>query len=155
MRRVLIVFLASLLAAPSAALSAPQNSSTSTATSLRTSQGLRAGAMREASRLAREPRVFQTASEKEPHSGGSWVRRHPALFGAVVGAGVGTVIAVSNTNELFCTGNDEDCLAYGSSGVAFGAALGAGIGLLAGYLVGKVASRGQQHAGESGSVRQP
>ncbi len=105
--------------------------------------GLRAAAMREAMRLGREGRAPQAAAD-ERRQQGSWIGRHPALFGAIAGAGVGMVVAASNTNELFCTGNDEDCLAYGSWGIAFGAALGAGIGTLAGYLVGKVSSRDHQ-----------
>ncbi len=143
MRKALAVILISVLSAPSAALAAPGDVSTSTATAPGRPQGLRVGAIREATRLARERLVTQAGSEQRPDSG-SWIRRHPALFGAAVGAGIGSVVAVSNTNELFCTGNDEDCLAYGSSGIAFGAALGAGIGALAGYVVGKVRSRDHQ-----------
>ncbi len=106
MRKALAVVLISVLSAPSAAVAAPQGASTSTVTASGGAHGLRAAAMREATRLAHERTVFQAASEERPQRG-SWIGRHPALFGAALGAGAGMVIAVSNTNELFCTGNDE------------------------------------------------
>ncbi len=148
MRKAFIVALIGALSTTPAAFAAPQTPSTSTATTRVTGPGsLRAAAIREARRAgqAPQPRTFQSTSERRPESG-SWIRRHPALFGAVVGAGAGAIIAVSNTNELFCTGNDEDCLAYGASGVAFGAAVGAGVGMLAGHLVGKMWRRPAREA---------
>jgi hypothetical protein len=67
-----------------------------------------------------------------------WIQRHPTLFGALVGAGLGAVSSIPRWNELYCaTGGDEDCLFHGASGVAFGAGVGAGIGALVGHLVGK------------------
>ncbi len=66
----------------------------------------------------------------------SWIGRHPALFGALVGAAAGTVAAGAMDNELFCgTGSDEDCLFYTNSRFAVGAGIGAGIGALAGWIV--------------------
>lgn len=65
----------------------------------------------------------------------SWMRRHPALFGALVGAGAGAVSAATMENELFCSGGDEDCLIHGGGRVLVGAGMGAGIGALAGWLV--------------------
>jgi hypothetical protein len=68
--------------------------------------------------------------------GRGWIGRHPALFGALVGAAAGTVAAASMDNELFCgTGSDEDCLFYTNSRFAVGAGIGAGIGALAGWIV--------------------
>jgi hypothetical protein len=68
----------------------------------------------------------------------SWVQRHPTLFGALVGAGLGAVSSLPRWNELYCaSGGDEECLFHGASGVAFGAGVGAGIGALVGHWVGK------------------
>ena len=68
----------------------------------------------------------------------SWIRRHPAVFGALVGAGGGAVSAVPRWNELYCTtGGDEDCLFHGGAGALVGAGLGAGVGALIGYFVGR------------------
>lgn len=67
-----------------------------------------------------------------------WIQRHPTIFGALVGAGLGAVSSIPRWNELYCaTGGDEECLFHGASGVAFGAGVGAGIGALVGHLVGK------------------
>jgi hypothetical protein len=74
----------------------------------------------------------QQAGSKGP----GWIRRHPALFGAMVGAGGGAVAAATMENELFCSGGDEDCLIYGGSRVLVGAGMGAGVGALVGWLVG-------------------
>jgi len=72
-----------------------------------------------------------------PESRG-WVERHPALFGALVGAGAGAVSSIPRWTELYCaTGGDEDCLFHGGAGVLFGAGVGAGVGSLVGYFVGK------------------
>jgi len=65
-----------------------------------------------------------------------WIARHPALFGALVGAGAGAVSAVTMENELFCSGGDEDCFFHGDGRVLVGAGFGAGIGALVGFLVG-------------------
>ena len=65
-----------------------------------------------------------------------WIRRHPALFGALVGAGVGSLSSVPRWTEWYCaTGGDEDCVFHGTQGVLFGAGVGAGIGALFGFLV--------------------
>jgi hypothetical protein len=63
------------------------------------------------------------------------MRRHPALFGALIGAGAGAVSAATMENELFCSGSDEDCFIHGGGRVLVGAGMGAGIGALAGWLV--------------------
>ncbi len=68
----------------------------------------------------------------------SWVQRHPAAFGALVGAGAGAVSAIPRWNELYCaTGGDEECLFHGAAGVAVGAGIGAGIGALVGMIAGR------------------
>jgi hypothetical protein len=65
-----------------------------------------------------------------------WIGRHPALFGALVGAGTGAVSAATMENELFCSGGDDDCVFYGGGRVFVGAGIGAGVGALVGWLVG-------------------
>jgi hypothetical protein len=65
-----------------------------------------------------------------------WISRHPALFGALVGAAGGAVSAATMENEWFCSGGDDDCLFYGGSRVLVGAGMGAGVGALVGWLVG-------------------
>ena len=68
----------------------------------------------------------------------SWIQRHPAAFGALVGAGVGAISAIPRWNELYCaTGGDEDCFFHGAAGVAVGAGIGAGIGALVGMIAGR------------------
>ncbi len=72
-----------------------------------------------------------------PRQNRSWIGRHPVLFGALVGAGAGTVAAGTMNNEMFCqAGNDEDCFFYNGSRFAVGAGIGAGIGALVGWIVG-------------------
>jgi hypothetical protein len=67
-----------------------------------------------------------------------WMRRHPVLFGALVGAGAGAVSSIPRWTELYCAGGgDEDCLFHGGGGVLFGAGAGAGIGAVIGVLVGR------------------
>jgi hypothetical protein len=79
----------------------------------------------------------QASAETRARQGRSWVGRHPALFGALVGAGAGIVAAGTMENELFCsTGSDEDCLFYTGSRFAVGAGIGAGVGALVGWIVG-------------------
>jgi hypothetical protein len=76
-------------------------------------------------------------SQPAPRDRG-WVQRHPAAFGALVGAGVGAVSAIPRWNELYCAGGgDEDCFFHGAAGVAVGAGIGAGIGALVGMIAGR------------------
>lgn len=68
----------------------------------------------------------------------SWIRRHPVLFGALLGGAAGAVSSAGRWTELYCaSGGDEDCLFHGGSGVLFGAGVGAGVGALVGALVGR------------------
>ena len=98
---------------------------------------LLASAMRESTRLAATParhegaRWFQAPA---PHR--NWIRRHPVLFGALVGAGAGAVASVTMENELFCSGGDEDCFFHGNSRTLVGAGMGAGVGALVGLIAG-------------------
>jgi hypothetical protein len=95
-----------------------------------------ASAEREGSRLATRPlRRLQQPGTNGPKSN-SWISRHPALFGALVGAGGGAVAAGTMENELFCSGGDEDCFFHGGNRLLVGAGMGAGIGALVGWLVG-------------------
>ena len=72
-----------------------------------------------------------------PRESRSWIGRHPALFGALVGAAAGTIAAGTMDNELFCgTGSDEDCFFYTNSRYAVGAGIGAGVGALVGWIAG-------------------
>ena len=73
------------------------------------------------------------ARPARPH----WVRRHPALFGALVGAGAGAVFGLLSENELICSGGDEDCFFYGAKRPLVGAGLGAGAGSLIGFALGR------------------
>lgn len=66
----------------------------------------------------------------------SWISRHPALFGALIGAGGGLVAGATMENELICSGGDEDCLIYGPTRLGVGALMGAGVGALVGVIVG-------------------
>ena len=85
--------------------------------------------------------VLRTAAAVPPaRQAGSqnrgWIRRHPALVGAMVGAGIGAVSSIPRWTELYCaTGGDEDCFFHGSVGVLFGTGAGAGIGALIGLLL--------------------
>jgi hypothetical protein len=66
-----------------------------------------------------------------------WIRRHPALFGTLVGAGAGVAFTNTVDNEWFCSGSDEDCLYYTrGSRTLVGAGMGAGVGALVGWLAG-------------------
>lgn len=101
---------------------------------------LMAAVMREAGQLAsRAGRLSpRLAAPQQAREGRSWIGRHPALFGAIAGAGAGLVAAGTMDNELFCsTGSDEDCLFYKSSRFAVGAGIGAGVGALVGWIVGR------------------
>lgn len=64
----------------------------------------------------------------------SWISQHPALFGALVGAGAGALASGTMENELFCSGGDEDCFFHGGSRLLVGAGMGASIGVLIGWL---------------------
>jgi hypothetical protein len=81
----------------------------------------------------------RTGFDQQPASQSrGWIQRHPTLFGALVGAGLGAVSSIPRWNELYCaTGGDEECLFHGAAGVLFGAGAGAGIGALVGHFVGK------------------
>ena len=81
----------------------------------------------------------EQSGKREPQAGSQrrgWIARHPALFGALIGAGVGAVSAVTLENELFCSGGDEDCVFYGGSRALIGAGVGAGVGALVGWIAG-------------------
>jgi len=91
-------------------------------------------AIREGSRvsLRAEPRPQEAATRTSPSK--SWISRHPALFGTLVGAGAGAIASGTMENELFCSGGDEDCFFHGGSRLLVGAAMGAGIGALIGFI---------------------
>ncbi len=96
---------------------------------------LMAAAARHAAVLgaSRESRVSASRQEGRERS---WPARHPALFGALIGAGGGVVASGAMNNELFCSGSDEDCFFHGASRLAVGAGIGAGVGALVGLVVG-------------------
>ena len=73
-------------------------------------------------------------SRAQTGSGRGWIGRHPALFGALVGAGTGAIAAGTMDNEWFCNGSDDDCVMYGGGRFAAGAAIGAGVGALVGWI---------------------
>ena len=92
-----------------------------------------AAAVREGLRLGSQRTRLQesAATAQKP---GKWISRHPALFGALVGAGAGAVASGTMENELFCSGGDEDCFFHGGNRLLVGAGMGAGIGALIGWL---------------------
>jgi hypothetical protein len=98
----------------------------------RTSLGT-AGA-REGARLARDFRARPQETGAQSRKTKTWISRHPALFGALIGAGAGAVASGTMENELFCSGGDEDCFFHGGSRLLVGAGMGAGIGALVGWL---------------------
>jgi hypothetical protein len=86
---------------------------------------------RQAGRLA-TPSLTLSIQSAEPRATRSWIARHPALFGALVGAGGGALAGASlghdcGTSESFCS---RDAM------VGLGAAAGAGAGAVVGVLVG-------------------
>ena len=92
---------------------------------------------REVRRLALSPdRPAGFPAQESGSQNRSWIGRHPALFGALVGAGAGAAASAMMENELICSGGDEDCLIYGGSRILVGAGMGAGVGSLIGFLVG-------------------
>lgn len=57
---------------------------------------------REATRQALLPDGGAGSRTQQPGSQSrSWIGRHPALFGALVGAGAGAIMSVTMENELF------------------------------------------------------
>jgi hypothetical protein len=85
------------------------------------------------------PQGWQQASDAQAQSDESrkrgWIRRHPARFGALLGAGLGAGAALAMDNEFSCSGGDDDCLVTGGGRAITGAAVGAGVGALVGWLV--------------------
>ncbi len=129
MRRLSILILSLLLAAPVSLMAANESSP------------LAAAADREAKKLAASIASGQPDAQI-PKQGG-WISRHPALFGTLVGAGAGTVMSLTMENELFCSRGDEDCLFHGGSRALVGAGMGAGVGALVGWIVGGVRHNGR------------
>ena len=98
---------------------------------------------REVTRILLAPSVSRGAdllAQQSESQNRGWIRRHSALFGALVGAGAGVVSAATMENELFCSGGDEDCLFHGGGRVLLGGGMGAGVGALAWWLVGQGAN---------------
>ncbi len=100
---------------------------------------LRNAIAREVARLALPPGSALSLQAQRPVARErTWVRRYPARFGALVGAGAGAVSSVPRWTEMYCAGGgDEDCLFHGGAGVLFGAGAGAGIGALIGFVAGR------------------
>lgn len=138
MKKGLLVGLACvLLVQPSLALadSTPPLPERTKAALSRPEGPIMAAVRKDAGRLRKaEPSVRGAAQDKQR----SWIRRHPVLFGAMVGAGAGLIAGGTMENELICqAGNDEDCLFYNGSRFAVGAGAGAAIGALVGWIAGK------------------
>ena len=79
-------------------------------------------------------RSTRQASSAQTGSGRGWISRHPALFGALLGAATGTIAAGTMDNEWFCSGSDDDCVMFGGGRFAAGATIGAGVGALVGWI---------------------
>jgi hypothetical protein len=100
---------------------------------------LATAAAREVERLARVAAARHArGAEQSRAEGRNWISRHPVLFGAMVGAGVGAVAAGTMENELFCSGGDDDCIFYGGGRALTGAGIGAGVGAVVGVIVSAV-----------------
>jgi hypothetical protein len=72
---------------------------------------------------------FRVSQQPHPQKG-NWIRRHPALFGALLGFGVGFLIGYSGDDAVF------DDFTAGFNGLVLG-----GVGAVAGSVVGEVATR--------------
>lgn len=73
--------------------------------------------------------LFSDRKDEEEGEKGGWVKRHPVIFGLIVGASGGAVIGIASGDSLL-----SDTNAFGR-----GLVLG-GIGAPIGALVGKIAS---------------
>ena len=65
----------------------------------------------------------------------NWILKHSVLVGAMAGATVGAVAAITADNRLFCPGSDESCVLHSPGLKVIGVGVFAGLGGLAGYLV--------------------
>ena len=110
-----------ILLAP--ALASAQGTESSPSTSL-FSQAAIAGAVR-----AEVARSAQTPAPPGTRTQSSWIKRHPVVFGAIVGAGAGAVIGVATLPE----DRNPD---WGPEMAAFaGSAWGAGLGAVGGWII--------------------
>ncbi len=135
---VTLAFILCVIGQPSAlAADAPGAITAASVTGMSRKSMLRNAIGREAARLALT--LSKTAIQTTRPSAAaesSWIRRHPILFGALVGAGAGAVSSIPRWTELYCAGGgDEDCLFHGGTGVLFGTGAGAGVGALIGVLL--------------------
>jgi hypothetical protein len=83
--------------------------------------------------------IFTTQADTSPAKGqpperANWIRKHPAKFGALVGAAIGTVPAFY---EMATCPPTRSCSTAGA-GVLFGAMTGAGIGAFAGWVISQL-----------------
>ncbi|MGE5814859.1 MAG: hypothetical protein ACM36C_10265, partial [Acidobacteriota bacterium] len=90
--------------------------------------------LREGSRLVNTSQLRSQELAAQAGKPKNWISRHPALFGALVGAGAGALASGTMENELFCSGGDEDCFFHGGSRILVGAGMGAGVGALIGWI---------------------
>lgn len=85
-----------------------------------------------------EPRLMRqgdsTSQNRQPPARENWIKKRPARFGALVGAGIGTVPAFY---EMATCPPTRSCSTAGA-GVLFGAAAGAGIGAFTGWMISRV-----------------
>ena len=145
MRRTLTLVLIACVLGQSLALAAEAPNPTSAAPATRETSPLLRNPMlshaidREATRLAFElGRPGISTAQPPARQDRGWIQRHPALFGAMAGAGLGAVSSIPRWTELYCaSGGDEDCLFHGGLGVLVGAGAGAGVGALIGFFVGR------------------
>ena len=97
-------------------------------------RGLVPAAIRESTRFSAVSDRHLQEPAAATHKPRNWISRHPALFGALVGAAGGALASGTMENELFCSGGDEDCFFHGGSRLLVGAGMGASIGVLIGWL---------------------
>ena len=140
MKKILALALILVVIAPHVSASAESGASSTAPPSHSPETTLRAAIDREVARLVREEspamRAHGVNRQAQPRTE-SWIERHPALFGAFVGAAGGAIMSLAMENELFCSGGDEDCFFHGDSRVLVGAGIGAGVGALVGFLAGR------------------
>ena len=137
MNRFIILLLFCLLA-PEAPAANPLQGSSQEATTLNSKVGIQAtlavSVAREVSRLesrrllVRAQPVAQSAQQQTKKN---WIRRHPKLFGALVGFGVGCPLGaaqVGGSQDDFFNALDEfACPFLGGVGAAVGAGIGAAV----------------------------
>ena len=132
MQKVIVLFLTTLLSAPSAVFACGASGTPSEMASL-TSRIAGAGplataAARETIRLASLTDDRPLSADQQPPDERSWAGRHPVVTGTLLGAGIGAAYGAASCRD--------GCFPIGAGGAAIlVASFGAGFGALGGYIV--------------------